>query len=203
MFNSMDARRRPSGGFVRLLKLYLGFSGDQGGGEPLQVRGNAYLSGYLKQGAPPFLDVYIGVNTVAFASGGNIQIPYDTIVTDNQGWFNTSTKVYTPLVAGRYRVTVAVFISGTTTSIAQNTSVLELSVRKTNSLFARKIIRAQAAIVGSMGWAGSLTVDVIVNGSTDFIDATAYTDLTSPNFSGNLGARSIDSWMQITYEGAT
>lgn len=54
MFNSLDSRRRPPGGFVRLLKAYIGFAGDQGGGEPLQVSGGGYFSGALRAATAAF-----------------------------------------------------------------------------------------------------------------------------------------------------
>lgn len=46
MFNSLDSRRRGSNGFARgLLGVYIGYVGDQGGGEPLQVNGGGYFNG--------------------------------------------------------------------------------------------------------------------------------------------------------------
>lgn len=48
MFNGLDSRRPPIGKILRnMVGIYLGYFGDQGGAEPLQVNGGAMLNGRL------------------------------------------------------------------------------------------------------------------------------------------------------------
>lgn len=66
-FPSLDSRRRVNGGIVRNLRqLFVGYAGDQGGGEPVQVNGGGFFNGVLRS-AGAVLTAGISATTAVFS----------------------------------------------------------------------------------------------------------------------------------------
>lgn len=119
---------------------------------------------------------YPGVNRVGFratqaspqsiSSGSFQKINFDTETWDTASYFDNATNYrYTPLVAGKYRVSI---VCGITALPAG--SVISIAIYKNGSLYNS----IQAAPGGGAGTANSvidITDVVSMNGSTDYLEA--------------------------------
>ena len=147
----------------------------------LDVTGDAKISGTLTVGGTPIIppgatNSYVAVGTLnadqVVTSGADAAIAFvDSI--DPQNWWNPTTKLFQPTVAGYYEVTLAVWwATGTSTATGAQTNI---QMRKNNSTIAI----SQDPINTSAGQSQIVTRVVYLNGSSDYLDFTAYTSNTT------------------------
>ncbi len=90
---------------------------------------------------------------------------------DPQNWWNASTKRFTPTTAGYYLVTLQVWW----TAAAVTNNQTNIQIRKNGNTFS---ITQTQTLTGS-GFSQNSTKLVYLNGSTDYVDFTAYTGNSS------------------------
>jgi len=139
----------------------------------LYVSGNALISGNLNA---------LGNYYVKVARLSNQTIPQNidtgiqfSSVTDPNSWYNASTYRITPTVAGNYYVSLmATWEKG---SVVRNNQT-NIQIRKNGNTFAITQVPVESGLNFSVYACGIATL----NGSSDYIDATAYTaNTTSQN----------------------
>lgn len=101
--------------------------------------------------------------SVSLPNNTHTLLTFNTIDTDQGSFWNTSTNIYTPLYAGKYDVTVAMFVNGTYS--AGDSLKFEVVVSG-SILYAQQI--SVPASAGSTFLVGTITVPFL-NGSTDTI----------------------------------
>lgn len=94
---------------------------------------------------------------------------------DPNNWWNATTKRFTPTIAGYYNISLQVW--WTVAAVTNNQS--NIQIRKSGST----ISISQAQTLTGSGYSQNATKLVYLNGSTDYIDFTAYT--------GNSSAQSL------------
>ena len=108
------------------------------------------------------------------ATGSDLLIPF-VVDFDPNSWWNPTTKRFTPLYAGYYNVTLQVWWTiGAVTNNQNN-----IQIRKNGTTFAI----SQTQTLNGQGYSQNATKLVYLNGSTDYLDFTAYT--------GNSSAQSL------------
>jgi len=125
-----------------------------------------------------------GVNTPYFSArtGGN-QNPSDNVATkidftsellDSDNYYDTTNKRFTPQVAGKYYISVQVFLSSNTTS---NLKTAIVGIYKNGS----EVIRADNYYATNYVDSGYFIVEKIIdfNGSSDYVEAYATIDTVS------------------------
>jgi hypothetical protein len=86
---------------------------------------------------------------------------------DPNSWWNASTKKFTPLYAGYYEVTLQAWWAVASVTNNQN----NIQLRKNGSTFAID----QTQTLSGNAYSQNVTKLVYLNGSTDYVDFTAYT----------------------------
>ena len=103
-----------------------------------------------------------------------------TATSDTNGWYSGITTRTTPTVAGNYQVQVMLNWQGGTTTNANQSNI---QLRKNGNTFAISIVGIQ-----TFQYAMSACGIVSMNGTTDYIDFTAYTsNATSQTVTGDAG----------------
>lgn len=134
--------------------------------EKLTVVGNTLISGYLNatnnyylqvgllanQTIPNFSDTVVGFSTV----GGNTE------------WYNESTHQFTPTVSGLYAVQAMIHWEAGSVNINQN----NVQIRKNGTTLAL----SQVGIQTNYGYTLNAFGLALMNGTSDYIDLTVYTD---------------------------
>ena len=125
-----------------------------------------------------------GVNTPYFsARTSSNQNPSDNVATkvnfdneilDSDNYYDTSNKRFTPLVAGKYYISVQIFCSSNTTS---NLNSGIVAIYKNGS----EVIRADNYYATNYPDSGYFIVEKIIdfNGSSDYVEAYATIDTVS------------------------
>jgi hypothetical protein len=122
------------------------------------------------------------IRAVKNGSSQTISNGSDTVVTfvddfDPQGWF--SSNKFQPTIAGYYNIQVAVWWEAG--SVTNNQTNIQL--RKNGST---QIVISQSPITTNVGNSNEINTIVYFNGSTDYVEVTAYTaNPTSQNISGS------------------
>lgn len=126
----------------------------------------------------------------SFTSATKTKIQFDTEVFDSASYFDNATNYrYTPLVAGKYDVTVVCSFTGTSAS----GPVLAM-VYKNGTEYAESTNQTAAT-----GGQAICNVLVDMNGSTDYIEGWGRGTATSPSFDG--GTAPMFTWISISYAG--
>ena len=108
---------------------------------------------------------------------------------DPQNWWNASTYRFTPTVAGYYEIKLAVWWNSATTNSGQN----NIQARKGgNNTF--MILQWERTNVNGRSVTGSKIV--YLNGTTDFVDFSAYSDVTQGIQKGTVDGSG--SWFSAT-----
>ncbi len=95
---------------------------------------------------------------------------------DTLGAFNTTTHRYTPTIAGTYLFGVSGYIAGTS-----NSGYPALIAIRLNTTVVLEGTFQHSTLAGAFDQAASYTSGpVTVNGTTDFIDFTIYSDTGTP-----------------------
>lgn len=89
---------------------------------------------------------------------------------DPQNWWNASTYRFTPTIAGYYEIKIGVWWTASTANTGQN----NIQARKNNNTF--MILQWERTSVNGRSVTGSKLV--YLNGSSDYVDFTAYTDVS-------------------------
>ena len=100
-------------------------------------------------------------------SGGDVVVQFNNITVNNNGWFDTTNNRFQPSVAGTYDIFVALQVNSGTGNGQMN-----MQIRKNGSTF--YIIQDEVNKNQNHTLIGSNLVDL--NGSTDYVDVTYYTD---------------------------
>lgn len=102
----------------------------------------------------------------------------DTVVSDTHGWYNTSTYRYTPQIAGWYYFEGSLLVQGT---VAR--SILDVS--KSGALGTHRL---WDTTMGSGGLdMNSGSVLLYMNGTTDYVELTAYAQSSGLTFNAGDG----------------
>jgi hypothetical protein len=108
---------------------------------------------------------------------------------DPQNWWNASTYRFTPTIAGYYEVKLAVWWTASSANTGQN----NIQARKGGDTF--MILQMDRTTVNARSVNGSKLV--YLNGSSDYVDFTAYTDVTqSIQYGGSSSGQG--SWFSAT-----
>jgi hypothetical protein len=108
------------------------------------------------------------------STGADLVIPFVDDF-DPNNWWDASTKKFTPTIAGYYNVTLQVWWTIAAVTNNQN----NIQVRKNGNTVAI----SQTQTLSGQGYSQNATKLVYLNGSTDYVDFTAYT--------GNSSAQSL------------
>lgn len=106
-------------------------------------------------------------------AGTDTVVNFDTINVNNNGWFNTSTHVFTPTVAGTYEISFAILVAPGTGAGQMNA---QINKNNGTQLF---IVQDEVNKDQNRSLVGSILVDM--NGSTDNIRITFYTSSNTGN----------------------
>ena len=172
-----------------------GFQGNQGSVGPQGTTGpqgfqgvtgpsaNLSISNYVSQGI-------LGANQPFTASDVLIAFVSDF---DPQNWWNSSTKQFLPTISGYYEVTLNGWWSGTYSVNNQH----NLQARKNGGTFL--ISQAQITSATFSGFSSGGTKLIYLNGTTDYVDFTAYTGVPQTLLKGStLGSGTWFSAVLIT-----
>lgn len=154
-------------------------AGDGSGGlaNVTMGEGLAFSGGTLSLNVP-YLMVSLAANQ-SFSTATVTRINFDTVDQDSHSWWDAANKKFVPQIAGRYRVSVAVILSGTYAL----GNLAAVYVYKNGGAVASAVAEAAGA-VGNVG-VGMPGCIVNCNGSTDSIEARVYSDATSPAVNGS------------------
>lgn len=140
----------------------------------------------------PYFSAYLSSSQSLLAATWT-KIAIDTKSFDNGGYFNTSNNRYTPLIPGKYRVTVSANLFTTAGGSAVNTQV---AIYKNGSA-----AKKGGGIVGAglVNYQNETAVTAIIdmNGSTDYVEA--YANIGGSSVSVGPGA--TDTWFESEYLG--
>jgi len=149
-----------------------------------------YARGDHVHPAPAYFSASLSANSSALSSGVFTKVQFDSELADASGWYDNATNFrFTPLVAGKYRISGCVQGGGTTVS------EIDVDIRKNGSTYSRTLNLAS-------GPATSTCINHIVafNGSTDFVELFGnVTGTGTLNFLG--GTAPIRSWFEGQYVG--
>jgi hypothetical protein len=98
---------------------------------------------------------------------------YDTKAFDTATAYNTATGRFTPQVAGYYQINVNIQLSGSAITLASST------IRKNGTV--TNYVGTSAFTFNSTPYRFSGSALIYCNGSTDYIDTTAYISATTSN----------------------
>lgn len=142
--------------------------------KPLVVSGNTIVSGSLKS-TNSFTQAKMST-TQSVTAGSDAVVNFDTINVNNNGWFNTSTHVFTPTVAGTYDISFMLQVG-----VGTGNGQMNAQVNKNNGT---QVLIVQEEVNKNINHTlqGSVLVDM--NGTTDNIRITFYT-------SSNNGSQTI------------
>lgn len=141
---------------------------------------------------PPYLQAYLSANQTGVADNTLTLININTVSVDNRSFFNTSTHLYTPTLAGYYLVTVKVRCQVATLMTACVADVL-----RNGSSFARSTILPGSSATSD----SSVTAIVQINGTTDTISAGGLVIGSGGSDQFNGGTAPQITYMTITYAG--
>jgi C1q domain len=155
-----------------------GPTGQQGVTGPMGSTGPSGLAT-----APVVLNVYQAITGVTgqivIGSTGNIVL-FDTVLFDSNGFFNTSTSVFQPTIAGYYNITVTIGIQGS----AHNSDFNTVSIQKNGTPIATTVTSDGAA--GGSVSTNTTTTLVNMNGGSDFINVIIIPDTDTSVTAGQV-----------------
>jgi hypothetical protein len=166
-------------------------------GYKLNVNGGGYFESNLKVNGAitatvPTANTYVcNIGLAAdqsIASGSDAQIDFVDI-DDINNWYNPTTKRFTPTIAGYYHVDFTVWFDPATVTTAQ----YNVQIRKNASTV---LIIQQPTINNGTGQSLTGSKLIYFNGTTDYIDFTAYQS-TGVNRTLQTGASSSGTYASI------
>lgn len=166
-------------------------------GYKLNVNGGGYFEGNLKVNGAitasiPTPNAYVcNIGLAAdqsIASGSDVQIDFIDI-DDTNNWYDPTTKRFTPTIAGYYHVDFTVWFDAATVSTGQ----YNIQIRKNASTV---LIVQQPNINNGTGQSLTGSKLIYFNGTTDYIDFTAYQS-TGVNRNLQAGASSSGTYASI------
>jgi hypothetical protein len=166
-------------------------------GYKLNVNGRGYFEGNLKVNGTitasiPTPNAYVcNIGLAAdqsIASGSDVQIDFRDI-DDTNNWYDPTTKKFLPNVAGYYHVDFGVWFDSATVATAQ----YNIQIRKNGSTV---LIAQQPTINNGTGQSLAGSKLIYFNGTTDYIDFTAYQS-TGVNRNLQTGASSSGTYASI------
>lgn len=160
------------------------------GGTTGQVLGNTSGTPAWTTPNTPYLHVTLSANQ-NLTSGTLTLIAYDTKIADTGNYFNTTTHLYTPLIAGRYLVIASILGNYTVSS----TGSIESVILKNGGNVA--VSRGGLPVGGPTNAARSTTAVVSMNGTTDTLSAQVTITATTPVLSNTAAG----TYLQIIYLG--
>lgn len=140
----------------------------------LGVTGSLVVTGSIKS-TNSFTQVRMST-TQSVTQGSDTTVNFDTIDVNNNGWFNTSTHVFTPTVSGYYEISFLVQVAAGTGSGQMN-----VQINKNNGTQAL-IVQDEVNATQNKTLQGSKII--YFNGSSDNVKITFYT-------SSNNGSQTI------------
>lgn len=185
MFNSVDPRRK-SAAIIRFLSsLYLGYSGDQGGHEPLQVNGGGFFNGQVTVGGvlkalSTFL--FAGTSITATLGTGSMVLAPGFLGPTGSGNLAVGTPINTSAASGGTSATIPLPAGSSIVVIHQsgnNGSGSVLCIADNQGGFCAITPVGSAASSGSTNIS---TINAVSNGFTITCLATG----TTTNFSGSV-----------------
>ena len=188
--NNIERMRITSGG-----NMLIGTTTDSG--YKLNVNGGGYFEGNLKVNGAitasiPTPNAYVcNIGLAAdqsIASGSDVQIDFIDI-DDTNNWYDPTTKRFTPTIAGYYHVDFTVWFDAATVSTGQ----YNIQIRKNASTV---LIVQQPNINNGTGQSLTGSKLIYFNGTTDYIDFTAYQS-TGVNRNLQAGASSSGTYASI------
>jgi hypothetical protein len=120
----------------------------------------------------------------SITAGSDVTINF-TEVQDPQSWFNSSTHVFRPNIAGYYNISYSV-LWGTATGTGQINT--QINLNGTTQLY---ISQAQANTIQPLTQSG--TVIQYLNGTTDYVKITGYTSSDSGSQTAQAGSGTVFS----------
>jgi hypothetical protein len=172
-----------------------GFQGNQGSVGPQGTTGPQGFQGVTGPSADLSVSNYVSqgilsANQPFTASDVLIAFVSDF---DPQNWWNASTKQFLPTIAGYYEITLNGWWSGTYSVNNQH----NLQARKNGGTFL--ISQAQITSATFSGFSSGGTKLIYLNGTTDYVDFTAYTGVPQTLLKGStLGSGTWFSAVLIT-----
>jgi hypothetical protein len=166
-------------------------------GYKLNVNGTGYFNGNLRvngaiTASSPTPNTYVcNIGLAAdqsIASGLDAQIDFIDI-DDTNNWYDPTTKRFTPTIAGYYHVDFTVWFDPATVTTAQ----YNVQIRKNASTV---LIIQQPTINNGTGQSLAASKLIYFNGTTDYIDFTAYQS-TGVNRTLQTGASSSGTYASI------
>jgi hypothetical protein len=157
----------------------------------LEVNGNTKVTGTITATVPTANTYVCNIGLAAdqsIASGSDAQIDFVDI-DDINNWYNPTTKRFTPTIAGYYHVDFTVWFDPATVTTAQ----YNVQIRKNASTV---LIIQQPTINNGTGQSLTGSKLIYFNGTTDYIDFTAYQS-TGVNRTLQTGASSSGTYASI------
>jgi hypothetical protein len=138
----------------------------------------------------PYFSAYLSANQTG---GVAAKILFDTEESDSDGWYDNATDHrFTPLLAGKYRVSAAMI--ATTTAFVAGTTVAAIRIFKNGSS-----LKEQSLLVAANQTAVGISAIVDFNGSTDYVEIFGEIGGTTPLIVGGTAPRF--TWFDAQYIG--
>ena len=157
-------------------------------GDTTNVIGTLNKDGVAVTNTPAF-QAYLNANQGSISADTFTKVAFDTEEFDSDGNFDTSTSRFTPTTAGKYLVTVNLYLDG---GGQGNLRIYAPVIQKNGSTY------AQAGDDKAQGYQnnGTETLSVIVdmNGSSDYLEVFMY-HFTQDNSSSNVGGANTEQAM--------
>jgi len=145
----------------------------------------------------PYFLATLGANQ-SVTAGVQTKVLFDTELMDSNGYFNPATNRFTPLIAGKYLVTVQTTTQGASTGVNQYTTHYAMILKNGTAVsqYSSTIFYVNSGL--NITASQSTTLIVSMNGTSDFIEGgTLITPLGSPIVAGG----SSSTFMQAFYIG--
>jgi hypothetical protein len=144
-------------------------------GYKLYVNGTSFFAGNVKVDGTvvaslPTASYYICNIALrvdqTISSGSDVQVDFED-VDDPNNWYNPSTKIFRPNVAGYYHIDYTVWFEPPTVSTAQ----YNIQMRKNGSTL---LINQQPTVSNGTGQTLAASKIIYLDGASDYVDFTAY-----------------------------
>lgn len=128
--------------------------------------------------APPNFEVYRSTNQ-SFITGTPTKINYDLVISDPNSYWDGTNHRWVPLVAGKYSIALYTYFSGSSTAGQFVATYIYLNGAPRNF----GIAYPPAITTNNVGSCTAIA-DVIMNGTTDYIEGWVNANITAPIING-------------------
>lgn len=125
----------------------------------------------------------------SITAGTFVKVLYDTVTYDPSGAWDATNKRWVPKKVGKYRVSVTVNLTATSTS---SIDAVIAAIYKNGTLY-RDVVNVTAVLGSGVLYAACVSADIAMNGSTDYIEGWGYLGgAVSPVFRGGVTFNAMD-----------